>query len=485
MLESIQKFLESTGVYKLFVGMDSATVFKYIAMYFIIGVLFYLALVKKFEPLLLVSIAFGMLLANLPGGGVFHMDFFFDEYYISFVQNADGTVGITGAFAHYMEEFLYNLEYYFPGHDLHTITFKEGVGTCVFNFSSLNEAQLDLKDSIFKGIMGEVAKFNGDGTLIQIKLSAMVKEVFNNGGLVDLLYLGVKTGLYPSLIFLGVGAMTDFTALIANPKSLLMGAAAQLGVFVAFLGAILFGFNLLEASAIGIIGGADGPTAILVTKILAPHLLGAIAIAAYSYMALIPIIQPPFMKLLTTKNEREIVMTTLRPVSKIEKVIFPIVVCFIVCLIVPDATPLVGFLMLGNLFTVSGVTERLSKTAQNELINIVTIMLGVSVGATANAEDFLAFDTIFIIILGLVAFCISTCGGLLFGKFMCFLTKGKINPLIGSAGVSAVPMAARVSQIEGQKANPRNFLLMHAMGPNVAGVIGSAVAAGVLLSCFG
>ncbi len=396
-VDSTINFLKSTGVYKMFAGMPTEDIIRYLAMYVIIGVLFYLAIVKKFEPLLLASIAFGMLLANLPGANIYHMEFFVDD---------------------------------------------------------------------------------------TMKMSDVVKKVFNEGGLVDFLYLGVKTGIYPSLIFLGVGAMTDFTALIANPKSLLMGAAAQLGVFVAFLGAILLGFNLPEAAAIGIIGGADGPTAILVTKTLAPHLLGAIAIAAYSYMALIPIIQPPFMRLLTTKKERKIQMTTLRPVSKVEKVVFPIIVTFIVCIIVPDATPLVGFLMLGNLFTVCGVTDRLSKTAQNELINIVTIMLGVSVGATANAQDFLAWDTVKIIALGLTAFIISTCGGLLFGKLMCFLTKGKINPLIGSAGVSAVPMAARVSQVEGQRANPKNFLLMHAMGPNVAGVIGSAVAAGVLLASF-
>ena len=396
-VDSTINFLKSTGVYKMFAGMPTEDIIRYLAMYVIIGVLFYLAIVKKFEPLLLASIAFGMLLANLPGANIYHMEFFVDD---------------------------------------------------------------------------------------TMKMSEVVKKVFNEGGLVDFLYLGVKTGIYPSLIFLGVGAMTDFSALIANPKSLLMGAAAQLGVFVAFLGAILLGFTLPEASAIGIIGGADGPTAILVTKTLAPHLLGAIAIAAYSYMALIPIIQPPFMRLLTTKKERKIEMTTLRPVSKVEKVVFPIIVTFIVCIIVPDATPLVGFLMLGNLFTVCGVTDRLSKTAQNELINIVTIMLGVSVGATANAQDFLAWDTVKIIALGLTAFIISTCGGLLFGKLMCFLTKGKINPLIGSAGVSAVPMAARVSQVEGQRANPKNFLLMHAMGPNVAGVIGSAVAAGVLLASF-
>lgn len=416
--EAIVNFLKSTGIYQLFTMGDALTIGKYLLMYVIIGALFYLAIVKKFEPLLLAPIAFGMLLANLPGANVFHMDMFFDEYYIE----------------------------------------KYG------------EAFLALQGDLVDG---------------HITLSCMVKEVFNNGGLIDLLYIGVKTGLYPSLIFLGIGAMTDFTALIANPKSLLLGAAAQLGVFVAFLGALLLGFDFLEAASIGIIGGADGPTAILVTKTLAPALLGAIAIAAYSYMALIPMIQPPIMRLLTTKEQRKIEMSNLRPVSKVEKILFPIVVAFVVCIIVPDATPLIGCLMLGNLFNVSGVCDRLSKTAQNELINIVTIMLGVSVGATANAENFLAAETLYIIVLGLVAFAISTAGGLLFGRFMCFITKGKINPLIGSAGVSAVPMAARVAQVEGQKNNPRNFLLMHAMGPNVAGVIGSAVAAGVLLSTFG
>ena len=319
---------------------------------------------------------------------------------------------------------------------------------------------------------------------IHIKMTTMIKEVINHGGLIDILYLGVKLGLYPSLIFMGVGAMTDFSPLIANPKSLLMGAGAQFGVFFAFFAALFLGFSPAEAGAIGIIGGADGPTAILVTKELAPQLLGAIAIAAYSYMALIPIIQPPFMKLLTTESERKIRMTNLRPVSKVEKVIFPIIVTAIVCLIIPDAAPLVGFLMLGNLFNVSGVADRLSKTAQNELINIITICLGVSVGATANAENFLKPQTLYIIALGLTAFCISTCGGLIVGKIMCKVTGGKINPLIGSAGVSAVPMAARVAQDVGRKYDPSNFLLMHAMGPNVAGVIGSAVAAGVFLSFF-
>ncbi len=406
-VKAITDFYESTGISELIANPELGI--KTLIMYVIVGVLFYLGIVKKFEPLLLIPIATGMLLANLPGTDLFHMDWFID-----------------------------------------------GVPTIV------------------------------DGAeVLSTNMRDVVAHAVSHGGLVDILYLGVKLGIYPSLIFLGVGAMTDFSALIANPKSLLLGAAAQLGVFVAFWGALFLGFPEAAAAAIGIIGGADGPTAILVTKELAPHLLGAIAIAAYSYMALIPMIQPPIMKLVTTKQERQIVMKNLRPVSQAEKVIFPIIVMAVVILIVPDAAPLVGFLMFGNLLSVSGATERLSKTAQNELINIVTILLGVSVGATANAASFLAFDTIKIIVLGLTAFAISTTGGLLGGKLMCFLTKGQINPLIGSAGVSAVPMAARVSQDVGRKENPANFLLMHAMGPNVAGVIGSAVAAGVFLQMFG
>ena len=411
-MEAIKNFLGDMGISKMFADSNW---WQYLVMYVIVGVLFYLAIVKKFEPLLLMPIAFGMLLANLPGAELIHLEYFFDDYYVQ--------------------------------------TYPE--------------------------VWAQVVADGG-----HVPMTDIIKEVINNGGLLDILYLGVKLGVYPSLIFLGVGAMTDFSPLIANPKSLLMGAGAQLGVFAAFFFALFLGFSPMEAGAIGIIGGADGPTAILVTKELAPQLLGAIAIAAYSYMALIPIIQPPFMRLLTTKAEREIKMTNLRPVSKVEKVVFPIVVTAIVCLLIPDAAPLVGFLMLGNLFNVSGVSDRLSKTAQNELINIVTIFLGVSVGATAKAANFLKPQTLYIIALGLTAFCISTCGGLLTGKLMCKLTGGKINPLIGSAGVSAVPMAARVAQDEGRKADPSNFLLMHAMGPNVAGVIGSAVAAGVFLSFF-
>ena len=392
MIEAIKNFLESMGVVRLFTG--ETEWWKTLIMLALSGVLVYFAIVKKFEPLLLLPIAIGMLLTNLPGGEMFHLDFFIGD-------------------------------------------------------------------------------------------SVDYDKVLHEGGLLDLLYLGVKLGIYPCLIFIGIGAMTDFTPLISNPKSLLIGAGAQLGVFVAFSGAILSGqFTGNEAASIGIIGGADGPTAILVTKTLAPKLLGAIAIAAYSYMALIPLIQPPIMRLVTTKKERRIRMTALRPVSRVEKVIFPVAVTAVVGLIVPAALPLVGCLMFGNLLNVCGVTDRLSKTVQNGLMNVVTVFLGITVGATASADNFLKLQTLLIIGLGLVAFSISTLGGLLTAKLMCKLTGGKINPLIGSAGVSAVPMAARVSQKVGQEEDPGNFLLMHAMGPNVAGVIGSAVAAGVLLSYF-
>ncbi len=404
-MDGFLKFCESTGVALLF-NPENYIWWQTLLMIAIACVLLYLAIVKKFEPLLLVPIAFGMLLANLPQtANVMHPEWFS------------------------------NPEFFVDGH---------------INYS----------------------------------------RVLNEGGLLDMLYLGVKLGIYPPLIFLGIGAMTDFGPLIANPKSILLGAAAQLGVFFTFLGALLLGdlgladFGFLEAASIGIIGGADGPTAIYVTKTLAPTLLPAIAIAAYSYMALVPIIQPPIMKALTTKKERSVVMEQLRPVSKREKILFPIIVTIVVGLIVPDAIPLVGMLMLGNLFKESGVVERISKTAQNELINIVTIFLGVTVGATATAQTFLTKETLLIVVLGLVAFSISTAGGVLFGKLMYYFTGGKVNPLIGSAGVSAVPMAARVSQVVGQKENPSNFLLMHAMGPNVAGVIGSAVAAGVFLAMY-
>lgn len=375
--EAIAKLWQDSGF--------AAMTWQYLAMIIVACVLIYLAVVKKFEPLLLLPIAFGVLLANLPMAGL-----------------------------------------------------------------------MDTPPSATE-----------------------------NGGMLYYLYLGVKKGIYPSLIFLGIGTMTDFGPLIARPVSLLLGAAAQFGIAVAFVVAIALGFSPQEAASIGIIGGADGPTAIYLTTKLAPHLLPAIAIAAYSYMALIPLIQPPLMRLLTTKKEREIKMEQLRQVSKLEKVCFPIVVSILCILLLPAVAPLIGMLMLGNLFRESGVVERLSDTAQNALINIVTIFLGVTVGATAKADTFLQPETLKIIFLGLMAFMFSTIGGLLLGKLLCLLSGGKINPLIGSAGVSAVPMAARVSQIEGQKARPGNYLLMHAMGPNVAGVIGSAVAAGILLSLFG
>ncbi len=472
MLDAITNFIGTTGIAKMFSADADTAWWQYLIMYVIIGALFYLAIVKKFEPLLLMPIAFGMLLANLPGAELIHLDFFFDDYYFA-VEGGK----MTGTLAVHMENFLSNL----AGSGLsHLFTLTED--SLLFNLEGLDDNAVAYFNSLFDFYLGDAAYIN-DG-VVHIKMAHIIKEVVNNGGLIDILYLGVKLGVYPSLIFMGVGAMTDFTPLIANPKSMLMGAGSQLGVFVAFMLALLLGFTPMEAGAIGIIGGADGPTAILVTKELAPHLLGAIAIAAYSYMALIPIIQPPFMRLLTTDKERRIQMTNLRSVSKTEKIVFPIVVTGIVCLIIPDAAPLVGFLMAGNLLNVSGVTDRLSKTVQNELINIVTIFLGVSVGATANAANFLKWQTLGIIALGLLAFIISTCGGLLVGKIMCKLTGGKINPLIGSAGVSAVPMAARVSQDVGRQYDPSNFLLMHAMGPNVAGVIGSAVAAGVFLSFF-
>ena len=401
-MEGFIKFLKDTGIY----GFTQNDGWKNLIMIGIACLLCYLAIGKKFEPLLLLPIAIGMLLTNLPGAGIFH-------------------------------------------------------------------------EQIFAGGQVNWAAF------------ADVKNI----GLLDVLYLGVKLGVYPCLIFIGVGAMTDFGPLIANPKSLILGAAAQIGIFATFAGVMLLGvdgagivdFGMKEAASIGIIGGADGPTAIFVTSKLAPKLLGPIAVAAYSYMALVPVIQPPIMRALTTKEERAIVMSGLRPVTKLQKMLFPVVVTIFVALLVPSATPLVGALMFGNLLKESGVCERLCKTAQNELMNIVTVFLGLSVGATATAATFLSLETIIIIVMGVVAFGVATAAGVLIAKLMnVFLPKGKkINPLIGSAGVSAVPMAARVSQKEGQRENPGNFLLMHAMGPNVAGVIGSAIAAGVLIALCG
>ncbi len=419
-MEAIMNFIQDTGFYRIATG-D----WKVLIMMVISFALMYLAIVKKFEPLLLVPISFGMLITNLPGAEMYHEILF-----------AGGHVNweIFGG-APVTAEFLAELE-------------AMGVSEAVRNTVTVGQS-------------------------ISV-------------GLIDVLYLGVKLGIYPCLIFMGVGAMTDFGPLIANPKSLLLGAAAQLGIFITFVGCRLSGlFDELEASSIGIIGGADGPTAIFVTSRLAPHLLGPIAVAAYSYMALVPVIQPPIMRLLTTKAEREIVMRPLREVSKREKIVFPVVVTIFVALLVPSAGPLIACLMLGNLFKECGVVERLTKTASNELMNIVTIFLGISVGATATATTFLSLQTIAIMCMGVVAFGFGTAGGVLLAKIMNLFLKEKINPLIGSAGVSAVPMAARVSQVEGQKANPGNFLLMHAMGPNVAGVIGSAIAAGVLMALFG
>lgn len=397
---ALEKFYSEMGFTSFFIG----TGWKNLVMLAVGCVLLYLAIKKEYEPLLLLPIAFGMILTNLPGAGLFHTEMWNDEF-----LNPDSP-------------------YYHS----------------------------------YRHVMAE-------------------------GGLLDVLYIGVKAGIYPCLIFLGVGAMTDFGPLIANPKSLLLGAAAQLGIFATFIVTQLdfFGFNAQEAASIGIIGGADGPTAIFLTTKLAPHLLGPIAVAAYSYMALVPVIQPPIIRMLTTKKERMIRMKQLRTVSKKEKIIFPIVVAILVSLILPSAATLIGCLMLGNLMKESGVVERLSKAAQNELNNIVVIFLGTTVGATATAEAFLNWQTLSILCVGIVAFGVGTAGGVLLAKLMNLFMKEKINPLIGSAGVSAVPMAARVSQVEGQKSDPHNFLLMHAMGPNVAGVIGSAVAAGILLSFLG
>ncbi len=413
MLEALMEFIRNTGYYALFEhGLDIGR----IVMIAISCLLLYLAIKKGFEPLLLVPIAFGMLLTNLPLG--------------------------------------------------------EMMTKPMLQFLNSDQTTLPLMNHI--NIMDQGQEIGSIYTALEAP-----------GGLFYYLYLGVKLGIFPPLIFMGVGAMTDFGPLIANPKSLLLGAAAQFGIFFTFIGALLLGFTGQEAGAIGIIGGADGPTAIFVSSKLAPHLLGAIAVAAYSYMALVPVIQPPIMKLLTTEKERVIKMEQLRFVSKTEKIIFPIAVTIIVSMLVPAATALVGMLMLGNLFRECGVTGRLEETAKNALINIVTIFLGVTVGATATAQSFLSPSTLKIIALGVTAFAVGTASGLLLAKVMNKLSGGTINPLIGSAGVSAVPMAARVSQVEGQKANPSNFLLMHAMGPNVAGVIGSAVAAGVLLTLFG
>ena len=419
-MQAILNFCQQTGFYQFFQGDN----WKCAIMILIACVLLFLGIVKKFEPLLLVPIAFGMLVTNLPGAEMYH-------------------------------------EILFAGGHLHWDLFGGNPITAEF-----------------------IAEMQSAGVSEAVLSSVAVGQSVSVG-LIDVLYLGIKLGIYPCLIFMGVGAMTDFGPLIANPKSLLLGAAAQLGIFLTYVGCRLLGFTGAEASSVGIIGGADGPTAIFVTAMLAPALLGPIAVSAYSYMALVPVIQPPIMKALTTKEERQIVMKPLREVSKKEKIIFPIVVTIFVALLVPSAAPLIACLMLGNLAKECGVLDRLNKTMQNELMNIVTIFLGISVGATATGATFLSPKTLMILGMGIVAFGFGTAGGVLLAKFMNLFLKEKINPLIGSAGVSAVPMAARVSQKVGQEANPGNFLLMHAMGPNVAGVIGSAIAAGMLISLFG
>lgn len=458
---------------------------KALIMIGIACILIYLAIVKKFEPLLLLPIAFGMLLTNLLGSEMFHEELF-----------AGGHVnwGLFGNAALVKSTDLKNIgdliikgqSVLLDGNIIGTICNTLTETTVAFNQSGavLSTVSGTVLFDTVNVVMNGAYIVDGE-VFSSLGISVAEAGMLITPGLLDYLYLGVKLGIYPCLIFMGVGATTDFGPLIANPKTLLLGAAAQLGIFMTFIAAGLLGFKPAESGAIGIIGGADGPTAIWLTSKLAPHLLGPIAVAAYSYMALVPVIQPPIMKALTTKKERQIVMEQLKPVSKTQKIIFPIVVTILVSLLLPSAASLVGCLMLGNLFKECGVVERLNKTAQNELMNIVTIFLGVTVGATATAKTFLSFQTIKIIIMGIVAFGMGTAGGVLLAKLMNKLSGGKINPLIGSAGVSAVPMAARVSQKVGQEENPANFLLMHAMGPNVAGVIGSAIAAGVLLSMFG
>ena len=452
-------------------------------------VLLYLAIVKGFEPLLLLPIAFGMLLTNLLGSEVFHEELFAGGHVnwglFGGAVMLDGTK-ISDLTAYWVNAagniFTVNGNELI-GHFVNAVTMPEGK-TSIMLADAL--AQLAANGNAASIVMEKTFYLEGTSVLNALgQVIAVEGGKTISGGLLDYLYLGVKLGIYPCLIFMGVGAGTDFGPLISNPKTLLLGAAAQLGIFMTFIAASFMGFTPAEASSIGIIGGADGPTAIWLTGKLAPHLLGPIAVAAYSYMALVPVIQPPIMRALTTKKEREIVMEQLKPATKTQKILFPIVVTILVSLLLPSATSLVGALMLGNLAKECGVTERLNKTMQNELMNIVTIFLGITVGATATASTFLALDTIKIIVMGVVAFGCGTAGGVLLAKVMNWISGGKINPLIGSAGVSAVPMAARVSQREGQKANPANFLLMHAMGPNVAGVIGSAIAAGVLLSMFG
>ena len=474
-MEAIVNFLTSTGFYQFFQGDN----WKCAVMIVIACVLLFLGIVKKFEPLLLVPIAFGMLVTNLPGAGMFH-EILFAGGHVHW--DLFGGEPITAQFLSEMLASGVSADVLQPYADALMVSFQN-----VFGADTLNElmSQIAASGADAVGTLSNQITALATAEQYVISYGITLSDVTVSVGLIDVLYLGIKLGIYPCLIFMGVGAMTDFGPLIANPKSLLLGAAAQLGIFLTYVGCRLLGFTGAEAGSVGIIGGADGPTAIFVTAMLAPALLGPIAVSAYSYMALVPVIQPPIMKALTTEKERQIVMKPLREVSKREKIFFPIVVTVFVALLVPSAAPLIACLMLGNLFKESGVVDRLQKTAGNELMNIVTIFLGFTVGATATATTFLSVQTLEIMAMGIVAFGFGTAGGVLLAKLMNLFLKEKINPLIGSAGVSAVPMAARVSQVVGQKENPANFLLMHAMGPNVAGVIGSAIAAGVLMSLFG
>lgn len=474
-MPAIINFLQQTGFYMF--GQEGN--WKCLIMIAISFILMYLAIVKGFEPLLLLPISFGMLCTNLPGADMFH-EILFAGGHVHW--DLFGGTPVTASFIAEMSESGVSDAVLAPYFQQLLASAQEAFGADTIQ---------QVASEVMAAAGGTISEFTAQAQAVaQAEQAAAVYGMELAGptvnlGLLDVLYLGVKLGIYPCLIFMGVGSMTDFGPLIANPKSLLLGAAAQLGIFMTYVGTQLLGFTSQESSSIGIIGGADGPTAIWLTGKLAPHLLGPIAVAAYSYMALVPVIQPPIMRALTTEKERKIVMEQLKPATKTQKIIFPIVVTILVALLLPSAAPLVGCLMLGNLAKECGVTERLNKTMQNELMNIVTIFLGITVGATATASTFLTVRTLEIIAMGIVAFGMGTAGGVLLAKLMNKLSGGKINPLIGSAGVSAVPMAARVSQKEGQKANPANFLLMHAMGPNVAGVIGSAIAAGVLLSMFG
>ena len=477
-VESMKTLWSSTGFMT-----TGADIWKNFIMLAIACILIYLAVYKEFEPNLLVAIGFGMFIINIPGA--YNILYGTTGWIITDTVTdtviAKGTEQSLLAWAYNMNPSAFASAL----SSLNLESIPETWGALSADAQNLLIQNVPWTAETGLSIQGVILDYINEFSIYAGNDISVASGVVANEGVFYYLYKGVEWVIFPPLIFMGIGAMTDFGPMIANPSSMLMGAAAQLGIFVTFIVAILIGFTGEEAASIGIIGGADGPTAIYVTTKLAPHLLASIAVAAYSYMALIKIIQPPIIKLLTTKKERGIVMEQLRPVSKTEKVIFPLVVTGIVGVLLPSAIPLIGLLMLGNLFKEAGVVPRLAKTASNELINIVTILLGVLVGSKATADTFLTQQTLLILVIGVVAFGLGTAGGVLIGKLMCVLSKGKINPIIGAAGVSAVPMAARIAHNVGQEENPNNYLLMHAMGPNVSGVIGSAVAAGVLLACFG